>query len=99
MEEKLITTYANNPWVEPDSIPDHSTQELLTVALAVHRYDLIPYHWKDPLLAYRTVLNNRQTFLFILLQPDRDSEWSFGLVCQIHGIGFDQAVLHGPLIE
>jgi len=60
LEEKLICAYLDNPWANAEAIPDYSTAELLTAALAVQRYDLIPYHWKDPLFAYHKVLNSRQ---------------------------------------
>lgn len=59
-EEMLIKTYVSNPWENADAIPSYSASELVTVALAVQRYDLIPDNMPDPLDAYHTKLDSRQ---------------------------------------
>lgn len=59
-EEMLINAYTSNPWENADAIPSYSESELITVALAVQRYDLIPDNPPDPLDVYCTRLDDRQ---------------------------------------
>ena len=59
-EEKVILEYKAHGWKDGERIAAFSSSEIITVALAVDRYDLLPAIWSDPLEAYRSRLDDRQ---------------------------------------
>ena len=59
-EELLIRQLVAGEWGNAGDTPPCSPTELVTVALTVGRYDLLPDYYVDPLEDYFQVLDDRQ---------------------------------------
>jgi hypothetical protein len=59
-EEFLIRQFVTGEWSGAGDMPTCSPTELVTVALAAGRYDLLPDYYADPLKDYFQVLDDRQ---------------------------------------
>ena len=59
-EELLIRQLVTGEWSGAGDMPPCSPTELVTVALAAGRYDLLPDYYADPLQDYFQVLDDRQ---------------------------------------
>jgi hypothetical protein len=59
-EELLIRQLVAGEWSGAGDMPPCSPTELVTVALAAGRYDLLPDYYADPLQDYFQVLDDRQ---------------------------------------
>jgi len=59
-EEQLIRSFAQGSWSCASDLPGCSPTELVTVALAIGRYDLLSDYYADPLEDYFQVLDDRQ---------------------------------------
>ena len=59
-EEKLILEYKSGGWEDNERIATFSSSEIITIALAINRNDMLPAIWSDPLEAYKSRLDDRQ---------------------------------------
>jgi hypothetical protein len=59
-EEVLIRQLVAGEWGDANDMPSCLPTELVTVALAASRYDLLPDYYADPLEVYFQVLDDRQ---------------------------------------